>query len=82
MNSTIVSVDKETNITINHGIFNKYFPSKVIENEYILDIDAFTPTATELNRTMELLPKFNEDIAIYFERSITDNLRTEMEVIE
>jgi uncharacterized protein (TIGR04255 family) len=81
MSSIVISHDDETMVTINSGLFNQYYPSPIIDHEFILDIDAFSPSPVKIDDVMELTSKFNTTIAVYFECSITDDLRLMMEVI-
>ena len=74
--------DDDTKITIHCGLFNNYFPAPIIKNEFILDIDAYTENAVQIGNTKDVIKQFNKVIAIYFEKSITDDLRKEMGVIE
>ncbi len=82
MHSMSIQHDKDIKLNFNYGIFNEYFPAPVTQNEFILDIDAFTDSPFELEVSDQLIEKFNTVIAVYFEKSISDPLRSEMEVIE
>ncbi len=82
MHSLVIAYDEDTSLNIQYGIFNQYFPSPIVENEFILDIDAFTPYAVEIKDSPKLIEKFNKIIAIYFEKSIKEKLRSEMETID
>ena len=82
MQSMVIDYDDETRINYNFGIFNQYFPAAIVENEFILDLDAYTSSAQKPSECPRLLQQFNKTIAIYFELSITDKLREVMEVIE
>ncbi len=82
MHSIVIAHDEETLININYGVYNQYFPAPIVDREFILDIDAYTPSAIDVGDCSRLLGKFNKEIAIYFELSIEDKLRDEMEVID
>jgi uncharacterized protein (TIGR04255 family) len=82
MHNIVLAEDDETMLNINYGIFNRRFPEPITENEFILDLDAYTPAAVDIEDTLRLLKKFNTTNAIYFENSVTDKLRAVMGVIE
>jgi uncharacterized protein (TIGR04255 family) len=82
MHSMVFQEDDETSINLNFGIFNKYFPAPIVDNEFIIDIDAFYPGEINTKDCDRLLKHYNKQIAIYFETSITDKLREEMGVID
>jgi uncharacterized protein (TIGR04255 family) len=81
MHSLVIEHDDETRINFNYGIFNQYFPAPVIDNEFIIDFDAYASSAVKASECRKLIEKFNTIIAIYFEKSITDKLREKMEII-
>jgi len=74
--------DEDVKVNFNYGLFNEYFPAPISKDEFILDFDAFTDSPRKFEECASLLEGFNKVIAIYFERSITDDLREEMGVIE
>ncbi len=82
MHTTVIQHDEDTKVSFNFGIFNEFFPAPIKKNEFILDLDAFIDSTTELDKFSEIIEKFNACIAIYFEQSITDELRNKMGVIE
>jgi len=79
MSQAIIKNDDYT-MNFNYGIFNSEFPAKIRRKEFILDFDCSTQ---EVNETTfyDSLAKFNKEIKILFEKSIKDNLRELMEVI-
>lgn len=81
MHSDVIAYDEDTSINLNYGIFNKYFPAPIVEPQFILDIDAYSTFAVKVQDCLGMLKKYNEAIAIYFERSITEGLREKMEVV-
>lgn len=82
MQTMSIQHDEDIKINFNFGIFNEFFPAPVIKNEFILDFDAFTDSAHSFEDCRGLIEKFNTAIAIYFEDSITNDLRSEMGVID
>ena len=57
------------------GMHNPDFPARIRQKVFILDLDAYTPTATALSEIPSLMDTFHEAIQRYFENSITDTLR-------
>ena len=61
------------------GYFNKSYPNKMTNNEYLVDINCFT-SSVEIDDIIELVTKMNKNtIENLFEKSITDKLRAIME---
>jgi len=82
MHTMFIQHDEDVKVNFNYGLFNEYFPAPISKDEFILDFDAFTDSPRKFEECASLLEGFNKVIAIYFERSITDDLREEMGVIE
>ena len=82
MHSMSIQHDDDTKVNFKYGLFNEYFPAPIVDDEFILDIDAYTDSPQKFEDCRNLIQNFNKIIAIYFERSITDELRNEMRVIE
>ena len=81
MHSIVITEDEETQINLNYGIYNQYFPAPIVDEEFIIDIDAYTPASVDVVDCGRILEKFNKTTAIYFELCIKDELRTVMEII-
>lgn len=82
MHSMIFIEDDDLAVNFNYGVYNRYFPAPISENEFILDLDAYTHYSIEVENPVERLKKFSKALAIYFEKSITEDLRQTMEVID
>ncbi len=82
MHAMFIQHTDDIKVNFNYGIFNEYFPSPIIKNEFILDIDAYTDSPKKYEECRNLIEELNTVIAIYFERSITEDLRKLMGVIE
>ena len=82
MHNLVIAHDDDTQINFNYGVFNQYFPAPVVDNEFILDLDAYTPFPIEVSECEAITERFNAALAIYFELSITEKLREEMGVID
>lgn len=80
MHTMVIAYDDETQINLNYGIFNNYFPAPIIDEEFILDFDAYTTFSVQIGDTLTILDKFNTVLTDLFEQSITDKLREIMEV--
>lgn len=61
------------------GLYNPLFPANPIRDKFILDFNAHTNNAFEVQEIDEYVEGFNEAITEYFERAITDKLREELE---
>lgn len=82
MHSLSLQHDDDTKVNINYGLFNEYFPAAIVNNEFILDIDTYIDVPQKFDECVEHIERFNKVIAVYFEQSITDELRNIMGVIE
>jgi len=82
MHTMIFVESEDLAVNFNYGIYNRYFPAPITENEFIIDLDAYTPFSIKVENPVERLKEFSKVLAIYFESSITDALRENMEVID
>ena len=65
-------------VVFTNGYVNSQFPAKILKNEYLLDIDCFT-NSCEFNDIKTIITKMNTEIITpFFEKSIKDALRNEM----
>lgn len=80
MEQSVLSFD-DYKMNFTYGIYNSEFPAKVSRKEFILDFDCFAESV-EFSSLIDLLTVFNRTIKLYFEKSIDDKLRAEMEIID
>jgi uncharacterized protein (TIGR04255 family) len=69
--------EDDANIIFNYGIWNKDYPAKITDKQFVLDIDVFSslPSDAEDFDLGSELKKLNQHADNIFEKSITDDLR-------
>ncbi len=68
------------NLRFNYGIFNSEYPNPVARKEFILDYDCYYDEEEETSRVFDMVKEFNMIITKWFEKSISDGLRSNMGV--
>jgi len=78
MHNLFIAHDEDTLLNFNYGLFNKSFPSKMLEKNFILDYECFTPYGIASKEIIQTLNSYNDILTAIFEASIRDKLREEM----
>ena len=65
-----------------YGIFNEDYPAPNKKNQFILDTDVYTTGLFDANDVLEYTTKFHEQVKLWFEKAIKDDLRKIMGVVE
>lgn len=67
----------DCDIMIKYGYWNRDFPAKIIDRDFILDIECISqlPLDASQNKIKDLFLKYNKEIDDIFEQSITEKMR-------
>jgi len=71
--------EKDYRMRIQTGIANSLYPGQIAKKEFILDYDCITDESHESDAMPKKITEFNKIITDYFEMSIKDGLRKEMQ---
>jgi len=74
--------EKEYRFRFQFGLFNSEYPNPITRKEFILDYDCMTTEEIEVSETLDKVKEFNLIITTWFEKSILDGLRKEMEDVK
>jgi len=66
------------NLRYRLGMHNPDYPARIRQKVFVLDLDAYTQSAVGIREVGRLLDEFHATIQQYFEKSITDKLRSIM----
>ena len=77
---SLESKEGKYNLRFNYGIFNSEYPNPVAIKEFILDYDFYYDEEEETSRIFDIVKEFNMIITKWFEKSISDGLRSNMGV--
>jgi uncharacterized protein (TIGR04255 family) len=75
INSFITKVNDNSFLNFKYGIFNKHFPSEIVDKTFILDYDCYTREQLEKSDILPKIGLYNEVITEKFEKSIKKGLR-------
>ncbi|MBP6740964.1 MAG: TIGR04255 family protein [Leptospiraceae bacterium] len=73
-------LNDDDNMIFTYGIYNSDFPSVISKKEFILDYDCFTRFA-ENRDELKIIIDFHKQVQLFFEQSITEDLRLIMKEI-
>lgn len=73
-----IAIDEETKLRLQYGVFNSTYPGKLLNKEFVLDYDCSTEVQFDKKNLNEKSKKFNDIITEYFEKSIEDNFRSNL----
>lgn len=77
LNQLEISYD-EFDLRIVFGMHNPDYPARIRQKVFVLDLDAYTQSVTDVGRVESLLDNLHGKIQEYFERSVGDGLRSVM----
>lgn len=78
MQSFELSLENDTNLNFKCGIFNSWYPDRLLQKEFFLDTDCYTQIAFSKTDINNKLDKFHEICSKFFEDSITQEFRDEV----
>lgn len=81
MHVLIIS-DESYTLKYQFGNFNSEFPNPIARKEYVFDLDCYINDKLTYPEIFSKIQMFNDVIYQWFERSIGDKLRQDMEVID
>ncbi len=70
-----IAIDEETKLRLQYGIFNRTYPGKLVNKDFVLDYDCFTEIAFNMENLKDKIKTFNDIITEYFEKSIKEDFR-------
>jgi uncharacterized protein (TIGR04255 family) len=73
-----LALENDTNLIFKSGVFNSWYPERLLQKEFVIDIDCYTSIAFQKNEISEKLQRFNEVCTNYFEDSITQKFRDDI----
>ena len=76
------NIDNNIYYTLQYGIYNSRKPGKLLDKEYIIDIDGRTKTVEELDEIKTKIDSIHSEIEEIFEIIIEEKLRENMEKID
>jgi uncharacterized protein (TIGR04255 family) len=65
-------------VKFRYGMFNPDFPSPILKKVFVIDIDAYSNHATDINELKTTFDKFHSSIQQLFETNIKEELRRKM----
>lgn len=73
-----VALKPDTNLRFQCGIFNSWYPGNLLQKEFYIDCDCYSPTQTKVDEISDKIKDFHSLCSEYFEKSITENFRKEI----
>jgi uncharacterized protein (TIGR04255 family) len=73
-----IALKSDTNLRFQSGIFNSWYPDKLVQKEFYIDCDCYTPIQINANEIKEKIDDFHSLCSEYFEKSITEKFRKEI----
>lgn len=70
--------EDDTNLSFKSGVFNSWYPNKLLEKEFFIDCDCYTPIQFKTTDINGKLTKFHSICSKYFEKSINQAFRDEV----
>lgn len=70
-----IALDDNTLLRIVSGVFNNIYPNKLLNKEFVLDLDCSSLTPFDKSENYTTLKRYNEQVTAYFEKSITESFR-------
>lgn len=70
--------DEDSLLNVKYGMINTSYPNPIIKKEFILDFDCYTQVQFEKENMLSNMDKYHTYIKTYFEKSITESLRTKL----
>jgi uncharacterized protein (TIGR04255 family) len=75
-------LEKDYNLKFQFGFANSEYPNPIARKEFVLDYDCSTTQNTDISELIKIAKEFNLIIYNWFERSIEEDLRKKMEVLD
>jgi len=73
-----LTLGSDINVSFKCGVFNSWFPDRLLQKEFVIDTDCYSPIVFQKNEIDDKLLAFNKICTDFFEKTITEEFRTKI----